>query len=114
MLKVRETKHPHTTILELTGAFDHQATTGIESLILGAQELGCKHIILDFSHITGIDSIVLGHLFMWYHKMHPHHVKISIANPQPRIREILVQSHIAELLPIESSDSAAVHHNGTL
>ena len=113
MLKIHETKHPHTTILELSGSFDHQSTTGIEALIVGAQELGCKHIILDFSHVTGIDSIVLGHLFMWYHKMQPHHVNLSIANPFPRIRDILEQSHIAEIIPIVSSDLGVVNHDDT-
>jgi anti-anti-sigma factor len=77
------------------------------------KKLGCEHIILDFSRVTGIDSIVLGHLFMWYHKMQPHHVKLSMRNPSPRIREILEQSHIADIIPIVSSDFGVVNQNGT-
>ena len=108
ILKVRETKHPPTTILELTGQFDHHSTAGVEALILGAQEVRCKHVVLDFSGVTGIDSIVLGSLFLWYHKMQPHQVEINIVNPQPRIRAVLEQSHITELIPISSSDLEAV------
>ena len=105
MLEVHETTFPHTTLLVLTGQFVYHSTARIETLIVGAQELGHKQIILDFSGITGIDSIVLGHLFLWYHKMQPHGVQLSIVNPQPRIREVLEQSHINNLIPINSSDS---------
>ena len=108
MIKVRETRYPNTTVLALTGQFDHHSTAGVEVLILGAQELGCKHVILDFSGVTGIDSIVLGSLFLWYHKMKPHKIELSIVNPQPRIRAVLEQSHITELIPISSSDLKAV------
>ncbi len=108
MIKVTETKFPNTTLLTLTGQFDHQSTAGLEALILGVQELGQKHIILDFAGVTGIDSIALMQLFFWYHKLHPHQVDISIVNPQPRIREVLTQSHITDLIPISSSDLEAV------
>jgi anti-anti-sigma factor len=104
MLKVRETKFPQTIFLELTGQFDHYSIAEIESRILRTHELSCKQIILDFSGITGIDSIVLGHLFLWYHKMQPHHVKLRIVNPLSRIREVLEQSHISDLIPISFSD----------
>jgi anti-anti-sigma factor len=108
MINVREIKLPNTTLLTLTGPFDHQSTSGVEALIVGAQELGHKHIILDFSGVTGIDSIVLAKLFLWYHRLQPHEVDISIVNPQPRILEVLKQSHITDLIPISSSDLEAV------
>lgn len=108
MLKILETKLPFTTLLKLTGQFDHQSTDELEVFILGAQEAGSKYVILDFSGVAGIDTIVLGCLFLWYHKLQPHRVDISIVNPQPRIREILEQSHISEIIPIISSDLEAV------
>jgi anti-anti-sigma regulatory factor len=82
----------------LTGQFVYHSTARVETLIVGAQELGHKQIILDFSGITGIDSIVLWHLFLWHHKMQPHGLQLSIVNPQPRIREVLEQSHISDLI----------------
>jgi anti-anti-sigma factor len=113
MLKIRETKFPHTTFLELTGQFEHHSSAGIESRILGAQELGCKQVILDFAGVTGIDSIVLGHLFLWHHKMQPHHVTLRIVNPLPRIQEVLEQSHISDLIPISSADLETIQQDGT-
>ena len=107
MINVRETKFTNITLLTLDGPFDQHSTPGIEMLIVGAQELGHKHIILEFSGVTGIDSIALMQLYFWYHKMQPHQVDISIVNPQPRIREVLEQSHITELIPISSSDLEA-------
>ena len=108
MLKVRETKFPHAIFLELTGQFDHHATAGIETRIVEAQELGCKQVILDFSGVTGIDSIILGNLFLWHHKMQPHHVTLRIVNPLPRIQAILEQSQISDLIPISFIDLEAI------
>lgn len=109
MLKVRETKFPHTIFLELTGQFDYHSTNELETRIMGAHELGCKHVILDFDGVTSIDSIVLGHLFLWYHKLQPYHVKLYIANPLLRIREVLEQSHMSDLIPIKVLDLKAVN-----
>ena len=113
MLKVRETTFPNTTLFVLTGQFVYHSTARVETLIVGAQELGHKQIILDFSGITGIDSIVLWHLFLWHHKMQPHGVQLSIVNPQPRIREVLEQSHISDLIPISSADLETIQQDGT-
>lgn len=114
MLEVRVTKYPHTTLLALTGHFDHHSIAGIEIFILGAKKLGYKHVILDFSGVTDIDSISLQHLFYWYHTMKPHRVSLRIVNPHPRIQEVLGKSRIAASIPIDSSNLEVVTHKGTL
>lgn len=111
MLQVREQIDHHTTVLALTGRFDRQAITGIETFILGAKEMGCRHVILDFSAITGIDSAGLGQLFVWYHKMKPQQIKLSIVNPSGKIQEALDRAHIPELVPIFVSQEEAIKHH---
>jgi anti-anti-sigma factor len=107
MLHIRQIKYPHTTLFKLTGQFDHQSSVGIETLVLGAHELGFRQVILDFSDVTSIDSISLRHLCTWYDKIHPHHVKLTIANPHPRIREVL-ESLITEIIPIRTYNLEAI------
>lgn len=114
MLEIHETQYANTTLLVLTGQFDHKSTAGMEPLIVGAQELGYTHLILDFSGITGIDSVGLGRLFLWYHMMQPHHVRLSIVNPLPRIRSVLEQSHMSKLIPIEYADGEIAKSGTTM
>jgi anti-anti-sigma regulatory factor len=64
MLQVREQQQ--IKVLALTGQFNRDDKTDIQLLILGAKEMGCHHIILDFSGVTEIDSTCLSELLLWY------------------------------------------------
>jgi anti-anti-sigma factor len=110
ILQVREQSQHQKTVLTLTGRFCRKTTTGIRARILGAQEMGCHHIILDFSSVTEIDSTGLGELFLWYHNMRPYHVKISIVKPSLNIRNHLDWAHLSEIVPIYASEEEAVGH----
>ena len=108
MLQVGEQHHHKTKVIPLAGQFCRNTTTGIQARILSAHESGCHHIILDFSGVTDIDSTGLGELFLWYHNMRPHHVRISIVKPSPSIRNHLDWSHLSEIVPIYESETEAV------
>jgi anti-anti-sigma factor len=108
MLAVREHCQHNTKILDLSGSFDASSKLGLEVAILGAKEMGCQHIILNFSEITWIDSMGLGQLFLWYHKMRPNHVHLSIVSPQPTVKDLLDSTHLSEIVPIYQSEKEAV------
>lgn len=108
MLAVREHCQQNTKILDLSGSFDASSKLGLEVAILGAKEMGCHHIILNFSEITWIDSMGLGQLFLWYHKMRPNHVHLSIVSPQPTVKDLLESTHLSEIVPIYQSEKEAV------
>lgn len=108
MLQIRKQRDSHATMFILEGQLDYHSTAGLTPLILEAKDLGCPHIILEFSQITGIDTVGLGQLFLWYHKLHPYQLKLSIVNPSPRIRDILKQSRISELVPLYGSQQEAM------
>ena len=111
MLAVREHCQHTTKILELSGSFDANSLLGLEAAILGAKEMGCDHIILNFSEITWIDSAGLGKLFLWYHNMKPNHVKLSIVSPQTLVKNLLECAHIPDIVPIFQSEEEAVRVN---
>jgi len=108
MLAVREHCHDNTKILDLSGRFDANSKLGLEVAILGAKEMGCQHIVLNFSEITWIDSTGLGQLFLWYHNMRLKHVHISIVSPQPTVKDLLESTHLSEIVPIYQSEKEAV------
>ena len=110
MLQVREQQQQQTKVLTLTGQFCRNTTTGIQALILGAKEMGCHHIILDFSQVNGIDSTSLGELLLWYHNLPPRHVQISVVKPQPYIHYFVDWAHLSEIVSIYASEEDAVEH----
>ena len=110
MLQVREQQHHNTKVLTLTGQFNRDDKTDIQVLILGAKEMGCHHIILDFSDVTEIDSTSLGELLLWYQNLRPRHVQISVVKPKPNIRYFVDWAHLMEIVSIYASKDEAVEH----
>jgi len=108
MLTVREHCRQDTKILELSGRFDAQSKVGLEVVILGAKEIGCHHIILNFSNITFIDSVGLGQMFLWYHRMQPERIHLSIVSPQPPVKALLESANLSQVVPVFDSEEEAV------
>ena len=52
MLEIREQQHHLTKVFILNGKFCRDTTSGLQSHIMGAQETGCRHLILDFAGVT--------------------------------------------------------------
>ena len=110
MLQVREQQHHSTKVLFLTGHFTHDTAIGIQARILGAKEVGCYHIILDFSGLTEIDPRGIGELLYWYHNMKPYYVQVSIVNPPTPIWNQLDLGYVSEFVPIYESEQEAMEH----
>lgn len=112
MLTVREHIRQDTKVLELSGRFDYDSKLGLEAAILGAQEMGCHHIILNFSNITWIDSMGLGQMFLWYHRMKPEGIRLSIVSPQAHVRELIECANLPLVIPVFQSEEEAVGGSG--
>lgn len=108
MLTVKEHSQRNIKVLELSGRFDSHSKLGLEAAILGAQEIGCEHIILNFSNITWIDSVGLGQLFLWYHRMRPNRIRLSIVSPQETVRQLLELANLPEVMPIYQTEDEAI------
>ncbi len=112
MMTVREHVRNDTKVLELSGRFDTHSKVGLEVIILGAKEIGCHHIILNFSKLTWIDSVGLGQLFLWYHRMKPEPIHLSIVSPQPPVQLLLEQANLSQVVPVfETEDEAMLALN---
>ena len=103
MVQVHE-QHPYTTeVLTLNRRFDRRITPGIQILILLAQKTGHPHLILDFSHVTNIDSPDFRKFFRWYDNMKSDQVQISLVKPREPIWTPDHVWHASELVQIYSS-----------
>ena len=108
MLQVREKLNHQFTVITFTGRFDRQSTIGIGDLILGSKDMRCQHIILDFMGITGIDSVGLGLLYLWYHKLQSQNIGLSIVGPSPNVQAALEGCHLPDCVPVYASEHEAI------
>ena len=95
-------------ILNLSGRFDKTAKIGLEAAILGAQEIGSRHIILNLTNVSWVDSAGLGKIFLTYHHLNRKKVRISIVNPKPQVKELLEMVNIPSIVPIYETEEEAV------
>ncbi|RMH33520.1 MAG: anti-sigma factor antagonist [Nitrospirae bacterium] len=101
-------------VIALRGQLGHSAKLGLEVAILGAQEAHARHIILDFSDVTWVDSAGLGKLLLTYHHLNRKKVGISIVNPKPEVHEVLELVKLSQIVPIYLSIDDAVHAHARL
>ena len=95
-------------ILNLSGRFDKTAKIGLEAAILGAQEIGSRHIILNLANVSWVDSAGLGKIFLTYHHLNRKKVRISIVDPKPQVKELLEMVNIPSIVPIYKTEEEAV------
>jgi anti-anti-sigma factor len=99
-------------VISLGTCFDIHAEPALESAVLQVQEVHGKHIILNLQALTILDSRALGKLFLTYHHLNRHQIRLSMVNPRPAVRELLEFVNFPQIVPIYNSveDAVAVEH----
>ena len=88
--------------------FDGSAEPALEAAVLQVQEIQGKHIILDMEALTNLNSRALGKLFLTYHHLNRKHIRLSMVNPKPAVREMLTFVNFPQIVPIYDSVDAVV------
>ena len=103
MLTLKEHARKDTKVLELSGQIDSHSKIGLEVAIWGAKERGCTHIILNFSNLTWIEQ-----MFLWYQRMKPDGLRLSIVCTQSLVRELLELTSQPEGISFYGSEEEAI------
>ncbi len=102
-----QSKHP-TKVFALGCQFNRRTTQRLQGQLLRAVEMGCHHVILDFSDVLEVDSTSLRELSLWYDELQPRHVQISIVNPTLYVRTRLDWENLVEVIPIYATEEDAL------
>jgi len=90
-------------VIALGTCFDVSAEPALESAVLQVQEVQGKHIILNLGALATLDSRALGKLFLTYHHLNRIQIRLSMVNPRPAVREMLVFVNFPQIVPIYDS-----------
>ncbi|MDR4462029.1 MAG: STAS domain-containing protein [Nitrospirales bacterium] len=88
--------------------FDGAAEPALEAAVFHVQEIRGKHIILNMEALTTLNSRALGKLFLTYHHLNRKHIRLSVVNPKPAVRELLAFVNFPHIVPIYDSVDAVV------
>ncbi len=84
-------------------SLDDQAEYALESAVCQVQEAHGQHVLLNMRDLARIDSRGLGKLFLTYHHLQRHNIRLSIVNPRPVVREMLEFVKLPQIIPVFDS-----------
>ncbi|MBK1649289.1 WecB/TagA/CpsF family glycosyltransferase [Rhabdochromatium marinum] len=73
-----------------------------------AAQLGSRHLLLDLSALTFIDSTGLGFLFRLQRKLQDHNRRLVLCEPQPVVRQLLDITRLTALFELSATQAQAL------
>lgn len=68
----------------------------------------CHHLVLDFSSVLGLSSLMLGKLLMLRKKMASKGGKLVLCDISPEVEDVLAGTKIKDILEIHDSEADAL------
>lgn len=103
--------HGDLTIVTVTGEIDVFTTPRLRASLLELIESGSRHLLLDFTDVTFLDSTGLGVLVGMFHRLRARSGSMVFAGPGERVRRVF---HVTQLNKIfqmyDSLDEALQAH----
>ncbi|WUI02669.1 STAS domain-containing protein [Spirillospora sp. NBC_00431] len=101
------------TVASLVGEVDVATSARLRESLTRLVASGARHLILDMSAVTLIDSNGLGVLLALHHHLRDHHGpgsgSVTLAGVDPRLRDVLRVTRLTTVFPIYGTVDVAVH-----
>lgn len=97
---VRARWENETRILMLSGRFDKSARVPVETALAAGEGRHWKHVVMDFSRVSSIDSAGIGKLLLLYHSLRKKGVTLTVNNPKPSVEDLLNLINFGTIIPI--------------
>jgi len=97
----------HTWVLGFSGKLNFQSRQAYQTAVNQAQAASPRQIIFDFTNLSYIDSAGLGLLTVTHRKLTGAGIKISLANVQESVKQLLLLINMDKLFPLFDSVAAA-------
>lgn len=89
-----------TRILMLSGRFDKSARVPVETALAAGEGRPWKHVVMDFSRVSSMDSAGIGKLLLLYHSLKNKGVALRVVNPKSNVRDLLNFVNLVTIIPI--------------
>ncbi len=94
-------------VLEIADEFTYGGRKDFKAAMEKVQQAGCRHLILNFKHVTFVDSAAIGLLALAAHQFKAGNRTLSLVSPQGTVKQILELANIHKMIPVFPSEDAA-------
>lgn len=99
-MQVTERQEGDVTVVKLEGRFDFASRREFKDAVDRLQTTNSSLIVLDLEHVAFVDSSALGLLVIAHQNFKSKHKRLTIANPQPIVRQVLELANVPKMIPV--------------
>ncbi|RMH36148.1 MAG: anti-sigma factor antagonist [Nitrospirae bacterium] len=107
-MQVSERQEGDATIVKLEGRFDFANRRVFKDTIDRVQSSSSQRVILDLEGVSFVDSSALGLLVIAHQQFKTRQQRLSLAHPQPYVRQVLELANVPKMIPVYSTVREAV------
>ena len=93
-----------TVTLKLEGNFTYTQRKSFQEMLKAVSIDPLEHIIIDLSQVPFLDSAALGLLMISHRQLLAEKRRLSLAYPQPTVRQIIELASLQKTIPLIESD----------
>lgn len=106
-MKITREVHDKRVTLKLEGNFTYTQRKPFQEMLKAVSVDPMEHIIIDLSQVAFLDSAALGLLMISHRQLQAEKRTLSLAHPQPTVRQIIELANLHKTIPLVESQMPA-------
>ncbi len=102
-MKITKEIHNHKVTLKLEGNFTYTQRKPFQEMLKAVSVEPIEHIVIDLSQVAFLDSAALGLLMISHRQLQAEKRTLSLAYPQPTVRQIIELANLHKTIPLIES-----------
>ena len=103
-MKITKEVNNRKVTLKLEGKFTYTQRKPFQEMLKAVSVDGIEHIVIDLSQVAFLDSAALGLLMISHRQVQGEKRTLSLAYPQPTVRQIIELANLHKTIPLLDSD----------
>ena len=99
-MKITKEIHNHKVTLKLEGNFTYTQRKPFQEMLKAVNVEPMEHVVIDLSQVAFLDSAALGLLMISHRQLQAEKRTLSLAYPQPTVRQIIELANLHKTIPL--------------
>lgn len=106
-MRITQRRLADAAVLDIADEFVYGTRQEFTAALETAKQQGFRHLILNLSQVTFVDSAAIGLLALTMHQYNADNRTLSLVSPQGTVKQILELANIQKMIPVFPSEAAA-------
>ncbi|MEK6632206.1 MAG: STAS domain-containing protein [Nitrospirota bacterium] len=107
-MQIAHRSYRNADVIDITGQFHFGTRKEFTAAIETIKQSGGAHVILNFTHVTFVDSAAIGLLALASQQFKGTNRKLSLVGMQGTVKQVLSLAHIEQMIPSFATEDAAI------